>query len=53
MWSRARVWFEGGVGPIAVPRKASDLARPGRSAFVTTARIGPSWHLLEVGVVYP
>jgi len=48
-----KIWFEGGVGPIAVPRKASDLARPGWSAFVTAAKIGATWHLLEVGVVYP
>ena len=48
-----KIWFENGVGPIAVPRKASDLARPGWSAFVTAARIDNRWHLLEVGVVYP
>jgi hypothetical protein len=48
-----KIWFEGGVGPIAVPRSTSDLARPGWSAFVTAARIGPRWHLVEVGVVYP
>jgi len=47
-----KIWFENGVGPIAVPRKASDLARPGWSAFVTAARIDKRWHLLEVGVVY-
>lgn len=47
------IWFERGVGPIAVPRKASDLARPGWSAFVTAARTGGRWHLLEVGFVYP
>lgn len=48
-----KIWFERGVGPIAVPRKASDLARPGWSVFVTAARIRTRWHLLEVGVVYP
>jgi succinate dehydrogenase flavin-adding protein (antitoxin of CptAB toxin-antitoxin module) len=48
-----RIWFEGGIGPIAVPREASDLARPGWSAFVTAARTADSWHLLEVGFVYP
>ncbi|TVS87770.1 hypothetical protein [Mycobacterium helveticum] len=48
-----KIWFENGVGPIAVPRKASDLARPGWSVFVTAARIAKRWHLLEVGVVYP
>jgi hypothetical protein len=48
-----KIWFGNGVGPIAVPRKASDLARPGWSAFVTAARIDKRWQLLEVGVVYP
>ena len=35
-----RIWFEGGVGPIAVPREVSDLARPGWSPFVTATRFG-------------
>jgi hypothetical protein len=48
-----RIWFEGDVGPIVVPRKASDLARPGWSAFVTAARTDGTWRLLEVGFVYP
>ena len=48
-----RIWFEGGVGPIAVPHQASDLARPGCSAFVTAARTAGSWQLLQVGFVYP
>jgi hypothetical protein len=48
-----RIWFEGGIGPIAVPRQASDLARPGWSVFVTAARTAGGWHLLEVGFVYP
>jgi hypothetical protein len=50
---RGRIWFEGGVGPIAVPHQASDLARPGCSAFVTAARTAGSWQLLQVGFVYP
>ena len=48
-----KIWFDGGVGAIAVPRKTSDLARPGWSAFVTAARIAGRWHLIEVGTVYP
>jgi len=48
-----RIWFEGGVGPIGVPRKASDLARPGWSLFITAARSADAWHLLEAGFVYP
>jgi len=48
-----KIWFEGGVGPITVPRKASDLARPGWSAFITAASLAGRWHLIEVGAVYP
>ena len=48
-----KIWFERGVGPITVPRKASDLARPGWSAFITAANVAGRWHLLEVGPVYP
>lgn len=48
-----RIWFEGGVGPIVVPKKASDLARPGWSLFVTAAKHRGRWYLLENGFVYP
>jgi hypothetical protein len=48
-----RIWFEGGVGPIAVPKEASGLAQPGWSLFVTAARHGDRWYLLENGFVYP
>jgi hypothetical protein len=48
-----KIWFEGGVGPITMPRKASDLARPGWSTFVTAAKLAGRWHLIEVGPVYP
>jgi hypothetical protein len=48
-----KLWFDGGVGPITVPRKASDLARPGWSAFVTAAKLSGRWQLIEVGRVYP
>jgi hypothetical protein len=48
-----RIWFEGGVGPIEVPKKASDIARPGWMVFVVAARVKRRWHLLEVGSVYP
>jgi hypothetical protein len=48
-----RLCFEGGVGPITVPRKASDLAQPGWSAFVTAAKLSGRWQLIEVGPVYP
>jgi hypothetical protein len=48
-----RIWFEGDVGPIEVPPRASDLARPGWMVFVVAARVKRRWHLLEVGSVYP
>lgn len=48
-----RIWLEGDVGPIDVPGAASELAQPGWSLFVTAARSGGRWHLLELGPVYP
>jgi hypothetical protein len=47
------LWFEGGIGPVNVPKEASDLARPGWSVNVVLARVRRSWELLEVGNVYP
>lgn len=48
-----QLWFEGGVGPVAVPTAATDLAQPGWSINVVLARTGATWHLLDVGNVYP
>jgi len=48
-----RIWFEGDIGPIEVPKRASDLAKPGWMVFVVAARRKGRWHLLEVGSVYP
>jgi hypothetical protein len=50
---RGAIWFQEGIGPVKVPREASELAQPGWSASVTLARVGGSWHLVEVGNVYP
>lgn len=47
-----KLWFEG-VGPVAVPRAASELARPGWSVWVVLARHRDRWWLLEHGFVYP
>jgi hypothetical protein len=47
------LWFEGGIGPVKVPKEASDLARPGWSVNVVLARVNRSWELLEAGNVYP
>ena len=48
-----QLWFEGGVGPVAVPTAATNLAQPGWSINVVLARTGATWHLVEVGNVYP
>jgi hypothetical protein len=48
-----KLWFEGGIGPIQVPRRASEIAQPGWMVFIVAARRRGRWHLLEVGSVYP
>jgi hypothetical protein len=48
-----QLWFEGGVGPVAVPIAATDLAQPGWTINVVLVRTGATWHLVEVGNVYP
>ena len=48
-----KIWFEGGIGPIQVPNRASELAQPGWMVFIVAARRASRWHLLEVGSVYP
>ncbi|MDQ6948564.1 MAG: hypothetical protein M3256_20465, partial [Actinomycetota bacterium] len=47
------LWFEGGVGPLKVPKQASGLAEVGWSVNVVLARVRGVWHLVEVGNVYP
>jgi hypothetical protein len=47
------LWFEGGIGPLKVPRQASALAQAGWSVNVVLVRLKGVWHLLEVGNVYP
>jgi hypothetical protein len=47
-----QLWF-GDVGPIAVPKAASDLARIGWDVNVVLARTDGEWRLVEVGMVYP
>jgi hypothetical protein len=46
------ICFEGAIGPFAVPRAVSDLARPGWLVSITAARSAERWQLLEVGFVY-
>lgn len=47
------LWFEGRLGPVAVPGAASELAREGWMATITLVRIDGRWHIAEVGNVYP
>jgi len=47
------LWFEGGVGPLKVPKQVTELAQEGWSVTVVLARVQGAWHLLEVGNVYP
>jgi hypothetical protein len=47
------LWFEGGVGPVKVSKAASDIAKPGWWVTVVLARVGATWHVVEVGNVYP
>ncbi len=48
-----RLWFEGGIGPVSVPKSASAIAQPGWSVNIVLGRRGKTWHILEVGNVYP
>jgi hypothetical protein len=48
-----KIWFEGGIGPIQVPKRASEIAQEGWMVFIVAARRNARWHLLEVGSVYP
>ncbi len=45
------LWFEGGVGPLKVPKQASALAQEGWTVTVVLARLRGLWHLVEVGNV--
>lgn len=49
----AALWFAGGVGPVKVPKMASDLARPGWAVTITLAKVAGEWRAIEVGNVYP
>jgi hypothetical protein len=47
------LWFDGGIGPVRVPKAASDLAQPGWSASITLAKVAGRWRVVEIGNVYP
>jgi|GEM_PF-163645 len=48
-----RLWLEGGIGPVEVPKAASAIARPGWSLTASLVRRGRRWHLVGIGNVYP
>jgi hypothetical protein len=48
-----KLWFQGDIGPLAVPRKASELAQSGWRVTVVLAFAQNRWWLVEVGNVYP
>ncbi len=47
------LWFEGGIGPARVSRKASDPAELGWGVNVVLARLRGEWRIVELGFVYP
>jgi len=47
------LWFEGGIGPVRVSKKASDLAHVGWGVNVVLARLRGEWRIVELGFVYP
>ena len=48
-----KLYFNGGIGPLAVPKKAAALAKPGWRVTLTLARLHGTWRVVEVGNVYP
>jgi hypothetical protein len=47
------LWFDRGIGPVLVPASVSSLAQVGWSVTITLARLRGTWHVVEVGNVYP
>lgn len=47
------LWFEGGIGPVKLPKAATDLARPGWAVTIVLAKLDGAWRVVEVGNVYP
>jgi hypothetical protein len=47
------LWFEGGIGPVRVSRKASDLAEIGWGVNIVLVRLRGEWRIVELGFVYP
>ncbi len=47
------LYFDGGIGPLAVSEQASGLAEVGWGVNITLVRITSTWWVAEVGNVYP
>lgn len=47
------LYFNGGIGPLAVPKQAAALAKPGWRVSLTLAQLHGTWRVVEVGNVYP
>lgn len=47
------LYFNGGIGPLAVPVQASALAKPGWTVSLTLVQLHGTWRVVEVGNVYP
>ena len=47
------LWFEGGIGPVRVPKEASGLAEVGFGVNITLIQLRGRWRIVEVGFVYP
>jgi hypothetical protein len=47
------LWFEGTIGPVKVPKAAFDIAQSGWSINIVLGRANKTWHVVEVGNVYP
>ncbi len=48
-----RLWFGEDIGPVKVPKTASELARQGWMVNLVLGRVRGQWRILEVGNVYP
>jgi hypothetical protein len=48
-----RVWFEDDIGPVKVPKAASNLARVGWTVSLALGRVRGQWRVVQVGGVYP
>ncbi len=47
------LWFEGGIGPVRVPKAASDVAQVGWRVNIVLGRLRREWRIVELGNVYP